>query len=196
MSGTEKTLCIWNLRSPDTPPHYLYGHTEEVLSVAFDREGKRLVSGAGDQTVRIWDLSSSKVTSRILRGNTKEVYTVAFSHSGQLVASGGWDGTMRIWDLQDQSENNCDVLDNHGNGIACLLFTPDDKAIISGSTDSLIRVWPVDPMDVVSLIRSKPTRNLTLDEWKAFVGYDVPYERTIAELAPGIGAPGGRTVQQ
>ena len=35
----------------------LKGHSEPVSSVSFSPDGKRIVSGSGDNTVKIWDIS-------------------------------------------------------------------------------------------------------------------------------------------
>ena len=36
----------------------LQGHTRWVSSVSFSPDGKRIVSGSGDNTVKIWDIAS------------------------------------------------------------------------------------------------------------------------------------------
>ena len=36
----------------------LKGHSDDVYSVSFSLDGKRIVSGGGDKTVKIWDISS------------------------------------------------------------------------------------------------------------------------------------------
>jgi hypothetical protein len=34
--------------------------------------------------------------------------------------------------------------------------------------------------------------NLSMDEWRLYVGADIPYQRTCANLPPGTGAPGAK----
>ena len=36
----------------------LKGHSEDVNSVSFSPDGKRIVSGSGDKTLKVWDISS------------------------------------------------------------------------------------------------------------------------------------------
>jgi len=38
------------------------GHTDEVWSVAFSPDGRRIASGARDQSIRIWDAETRKLT--------------------------------------------------------------------------------------------------------------------------------------
>jgi WD40 repeat protein len=37
--------------------HELKGHTGDVYSASFSRDGKRIVSGSTDKTVRVWDVA-------------------------------------------------------------------------------------------------------------------------------------------
>ena len=47
----------------------LKGHTNEVTSVAFSPDGKRIVSGSRDNTVKVWDAASGQETLT-LKGHT------------------------------------------------------------------------------------------------------------------------------
>jgi WD40 repeat protein len=50
----------------------LDGHSEPIMSVAFDRSGRRLVTASSDRSVRIWSLGTSSVSagefSRLVEG--------------------------------------------------------------------------------------------------------------------------------
>ena len=66
-------------------------------SVAFDREGRRIVSGSYDKTVRVWDAASGAELA-CLRGHGGWVDSVAFDREGRRIVSRSWDGTVRLWD--------------------------------------------------------------------------------------------------
>ena len=75
----------------------LRGHDNDVTSVAFDREGRRIVSGSDDHTVRVWDAASGAELA-CLRGHDRKVTSVVFDREGRRIVSGSNDDTVRVWD--------------------------------------------------------------------------------------------------
>jgi WD40 repeat protein len=51
------TVRVWDVASGEVL-HILKGHSNGVNSVAFSRDGTKVVSGSGDKTVRVWDAIS------------------------------------------------------------------------------------------------------------------------------------------
>ena len=58
--------------------------------MAFSPDGKRIVSGSGDNTVRLWDADTGQPVGQPLTGHTGAVFSVAFSPDGKRIASGSW----------------------------------------------------------------------------------------------------------
>jgi len=55
----ERALCWrWSERRVGWQVRTLRGHSEEVNSVAFSRDGKWIVSGSSDADVKIWDVAT------------------------------------------------------------------------------------------------------------------------------------------
>ena len=76
----------------------LEGHSGWVNAVALSADGRRAVSGSGDNTVRVWDLHGSE-PPRVLEGHREGVNAVALSADGRRAVSGSYDNTVRVWDL-------------------------------------------------------------------------------------------------
>jgi hypothetical protein len=75
----------------------LAGHAGAVNTLAFSRDGRRLVTGSEDQTLKLWDAATGEEVFT-LRGHQSIVLGVAFSPDGLRIASAGGDLTVRLWE--------------------------------------------------------------------------------------------------
>jgi len=116
----------------------LGSHDGEVLSVAFDRSGQRVVSGSNDRTVRVWDVRRGTELA-CLRGHLDIVNSVAFSPDGRFIASGSADCTVRLWDTARRTEYV--RLHDHERDVVDLAFAAEGSRIVSASQDGTLRVW-------------------------------------------------------
>jgi WD40 repeat protein len=145
----------------------LRGHEDEVTSVAFTPDGKRLVSGGFDRTAILWDLETSQPVRRF-RGHTGEVLGVAVSADGRrLFTCGGTlspagddgvntkkgegqepdaprapDTQPRLWDLETGEELR--AFHGHGHTVLGVAFSPNGRRALSGGMDRSVRLWDVE----------------------------------------------------
>jgi len=116
----------------------LKGHSDDVYSVSFSPDGKRIVSGSSDATLKVWDAQTGQETLT-LKGHSKAVHSVSFSPDGKQLVSGSFDKTVKIWDAQNGQETL--TLGGHSDVVRSVCFSPDGKQIVSGSDDKTIKVW-------------------------------------------------------
>ena len=122
-------VLLWQVVGDEIYPLYtLEGHTDAVVSVAFDPSGQRLASGSYDQTIRLWAVDSGKLL-HVLQGHKYSVNSVAFDPEGQLLASAGGDRTVRLWDVA--SGQILQVLQGHGSFVNVVAFDPRGKQLVS-----------------------------------------------------------------
>jgi serine/threonine protein kinase/WD40 repeat protein len=95
-SGFEDpAIRIWDTAT-GRPLFRLEGHTGWVSALAFSKDGRRLISAAGDQSIRIWD-ARTWTEIQVLRGHEEDIYSIAFSDQAQRIASAGRDGAIMLW---------------------------------------------------------------------------------------------------
>ncbi|MFQ5610631.1 MAG: TIR domain-containing protein [Anaerolineae bacterium] len=183
--SADRTIRLWDLGRPESPPlAVLRGHEQWVMSVAFSPDGRTLASGGADETVRLWDLGQPDAGSRILPGHEDWAMAVAFSPDGQTLAAASADGTVRLWDLH-RPEAPIASLSGHNGTAKALAFSPDGQMLASGGEDRKTFIWRARTETLADWVCEQVWRNLTQDEWNEFIGPDIPYERTCANLPSG-----------
>jgi WD40 repeat protein len=133
----------------------LDGHEQEILTAAFSRDSRVIVTASADSTVRVWDAAGGKAL-HVLRSHRGPVRSAAFSADGRWLATASDDGTARIWDAETWTEWL--TLAGHGGPVYAAEFSADTQQIVTASRDGTARVWPVDPLPVA---RQRRPRDLS-----------------------------------
>src|SRR6266853_2011543 len=109
-------------------------HSDNVKSVAFSPDSRRIVTGGDDATAKVWDAQSGKELLT-LKGHSDTVDSVAVSRDGRRIATCSLDAT-KVWDAQSGKELL--TLEDGGTSVA---FSPDSRRIVTGSYDHTAKVW-------------------------------------------------------
>ena len=141
-ASDRKTIALWNMNTYRRITSFA-GHTAAVASVAFSRNGRRLVSASLDHTVRLWDVETGQCEA-ILGGHTDSVFTAVFHPDGTRIASAGRDQIIRLWDVATGQE--VARLAGHKSYVKSLAFSPDGQTLVSGSGDGTVRLWDTAPL--------------------------------------------------
>ena len=124
----------------------LEGYTDSIRCVALTPDGRRALSGGGEETLRLWDLNTGACL-QTLEGHTDGVNSVAITPDGRRALSGGGDGTLRLWDLDTGA---ClQTLEGHTRGILSVALTEDGRRALSSEgwnswENSTLRLWDLD----------------------------------------------------
>lgn len=142
--GDERAVRLWNIETGKQISSAIF-HGTSVLSVAFDRQGRRVVTGCDDRTSRIWTVGTepSQKNVIVLSGHDRGVTSAAFSPNGEQVVTASEDKTVRVWN--SESGASIAVFAGHTEGVTKAVFSPGGDQIVSVSSDGTIRVWQLFP---------------------------------------------------
>ena len=99
-----------------------------------------LVSGSRDRSVRLWDPAQGQCL-KVFTVHDSWVRGVLLHPSGKYIISCSDDKSIRVIDIKD---GRCmrTLNDAHGHFITCLALSPQHSALLTGSVDKTIAVWP------------------------------------------------------
>jgi WD40 repeat protein len=142
-----------------------------VLSVAFNPDGRLLVTGGCDRTARLWDIQAHKELARMTHDDA--VSEVAFSPDGQHVATACNDGYARLWSVRT---GKMIAQMAHGGWVESVAFSPNGKYLATGTAGETAYLWavPTGKM-VVSMVHNDRAHAVTFSpngQFLATISYD------------------------
>jgi cytochrome c len=134
-AGYDATLRIWPLGRPDAAPTIVTLPTPlNAVAVAPDGE---IVAGGADGKVRF--LSARGEPTAEVTAGPSPVIALALSRDGALIAAAGIRGSVAI--IERTARKVARTLVGPGLPVWSLAFAPDNRTLISGGADRLVRRW-------------------------------------------------------
>jgi len=180
VSGGGSTIRFWDpaagveIREPI--------QTETVSRLAISPDAQTVVSSSGfaPPFVVLWDLKGSN-KYELDTGASTGGNAVAFSPDGRTLAytSGEARLNMVLWNLN--SRGRVGMIDAPAT-VRSMAFTPRGKQLVTGLSSGQVAVWDVDIENWPKRACEIANRNLTREEWRSFVGGELPYTPVCPEL--------------
>jgi WD40 repeat protein len=115
----------------------LRGHQGTVLSMAFSRDTKKVVTACEDGKLRLYSVGDWKLL-HTPAGHQGPVHWAEFSPNGEWIASAGEDQTVRVWSAEDGSL--LQTLQESREPLLNVAFSPDGK-YLAASSEKVVLAW-------------------------------------------------------
>jgi WD40 repeat protein/serine/threonine protein kinase len=138
--NTETTgkIQIWAASTNQTV-HTLFGHNASIRSLAWSRDGSRLISASDDSSIRIWNVATGTLQD-VLQGHRDQVVQAAWNSQGNPVASVSADGITKIWETPG---GPISTLEGPTTRVEQLSWQPRGNQLASASRDGDLHIWNV-----------------------------------------------------
>lgn len=168
---------VWN---PDqsTEKFRIESPGKKIKNIRFKPDKDQIAVGYDDGMIELWDISRKEKISEF-RAHEGEIFDIRFNGRLSQMATSGKDGKLKLWDTDDLVSPPVIFNDNEGLVIA-FEFSPDGEVILSGNSGSQPKLTarPAFADSFAADGCSYVTRNFTPEEWLAYVGKDITYEKT------------------
>jgi WD40 repeat protein len=143
LNAQEPTLDILDGQSLELVRQIPHGHSDQITSVAFSPDSRRILTTSWDGIVRVWDAASGTRLHDLV-GHGNHVLCAVYRPDGKRIASGGRDNNVRIWDAETFEQ--VARLGGHEDFVYSLAWRADSQQLISGSGDYTVRIWDTQPL--------------------------------------------------
>jgi WD40 repeat protein len=111
-----------------------------VQGMKFIDEGKQLLIWRSDKQVTFWDVENGKEISTFPVSSGVDCSVFDFSSNEKYLLTGNYFNAGRIW-FNSAEKFLIKNLKAHEGPVMSIKMSPDDKYVVTGSKDNLIKVW-------------------------------------------------------
>lgn len=136
-----QNIRVFDTASLTSEPLFTYqGHTNNVTSLAYQREDRWFVSGSEDGTIKIWDSRAPGVQREI---SVRAPITSIALHpnQGELLGCDD-DGSLRIWDL-GMGATILECVPEDQASCRSVTISPDGSTVALGNNRGNCYIWKV-----------------------------------------------------
>jgi len=159
------------------------GHTGQVVSARWTRDGAKLLTTALDGTVRLWDLEGDGST--VFRGDFPSQLARIAPNRETLVTTFGSAGLAQLWTAAGERIAILETkgLDTGQNAV-CLQYSSDSSLILCATDNRHVQVWDASGEPLVDFRLAPRKRD---EEHSPVIARFVSGGRNILTTAPGAG---------
>jgi len=167
-------VLFWHTQSPEKRT-FLETNGRAITAHRFIPGGDRLATGDNSGMIDIWNTSAGTL-ERNIEGHISPVRSISFDSTDEQMLTADGTGEIKLWSLTDLAQPPVVFTDSQKD-IICLAFCENGEAFLS-ATGQDVTQRPAHVRCMNSGLCDKVTRNLSEQEWSAWVGRDIDYEAT------------------
>lgn len=145
---SKQYVQLWDVKSGSLK-YVFKGHTDDVTSVVFSKNGDKLLTASYDNTARLWDVATAKELSVFGQLHRNTVWSADFDPTNEnRIVTASEDETVRLWSYDDKgtAQELTPPFMGHSGPVYSAVFTKDGSKVVSGGYDQRILVW--DPAGI------------------------------------------------
>jgi len=127
---------VWDTRTRRTVARLR--HDSPLVTSAFSRDGRRLVTGDVEGVARVWDAERGRILNTLSRHGAS-VTSAAFSPDGRFVLTASPDRSARIWEAVPRS--SALELRRGDETFQEAKLSPDGRTVAAASDAGVVRLW-------------------------------------------------------
>ncbi len=118
---------------------FIQGHSGEVISINFNSDGDKILTGSFDYTAKVWDALSGDLICD-LSEHEAEISACQFNFSGSHIVTSSIDRTCKLWDLRNTNKSLF-TFEGHNHEILDVTFNLSGTKIASASGDGTAKIY-------------------------------------------------------
>jgi WD40 repeat protein/energy-coupling factor transporter ATP-binding protein EcfA2 len=123
--------------SPKENPHQ---RPDPVLSAAFSKDGRYIVTASMDGVARLWDASTGQPLGIEMRTDGSSINDVSFSPAGDRILTVTDDGATRFWNASNGEKIETPPSPEHGS-VSSASYSLDGRRVLTSHEDGAACVW-------------------------------------------------------
>jgi predicted NACHT family NTPase len=168
--AVENCVEIWNFQTKQILQKFT-GHPRRIRSIAFNTSRCLLASGSIDGVIKFWDVEKGECLNTCHDQNVGSARSLVFNQVGSLLASCDADAQVKLWCVET---GTCiRTFKGHSTAVWSVLFSPDEKNLISGSWDGTIKVWDIDSGECIHELINRPYEGMNITGAKGLTAAEI-----------------------
>eukprot|EP00993_Chasmostoma_nieuportense_P004280 NODE_495_length_2151_cov_19.034585_g459_i0.p1 GENE.NODE_495_length_2151_cov_19.034585_g459_i0~~NODE_495_length_2151_cov_19.034585_g459_i0.p1 ORF type:complete len:685 (+),score=157.68 NODE_495_length_2151_cov_19.034585_g459_i0:66-2120(+) len=141
-SSKDRSVITWDLMKE----RRVSSHEQRmgaITSCDLYRNQTNFVTVGQEKRISLWDLRAPTPSATVPYSQHPDSYAtaVSLSHGNRFMATGGVDQVVKLWDASSLQLIQQGV--GHSGTVNDLMFSPDDKQVVSVGHDSCVFIWNV-----------------------------------------------------